>query len=216
MNSKERVLTTIRHCEPDRVPVGEWGIDHDHVSQILGRHTYWRNRKDTTLALWQSRRNEVVESLKRDCVDLVNALDYDIVTVELVPPKGCKVDDIPRQVAEGKWQDSKGTVYQYAASNDSIIQMTSSPEKYQLTDAELDAICNSAANVDDSEFELVDYVCEKLGDTKAILFRGPESLREYFGDVRRRADPSACHDRHRQGPDKKGRRSIVCQNILFD
>ncbi|KKT04479.1 MAG: Uroporphyrinogen-III decarboxylase [Parcubacteria group bacterium GW2011_GWA2_43_17] len=172
MNSKERVLTAIRHCEPDSVPIGEWGIDHDHVSRILGRHTYWRNRKDTTLALWQGRRDELVEGLKRDCVDIVNALDYDIVTVELVPPKGYKVADIPRQIADGEWQDSKGTVYQYAASNDSIMQMTSPPEKYQFTDADLDAICNSAANVDESEFELIDHVCEKFNGTKAILFRG--------------------------------------------
>ena len=36
MNSRERVLTTISHKEPDRVPIGEFGIDHDHVSNILG------------------------------------------------------------------------------------------------------------------------------------------------------------------------------------
>ena len=63
MNSKERVLRTISHEEPDRVPVGEWGIDHDHVSRIIGRHTYWRNRKDETIALWEGRRDDVVESL---------------------------------------------------------------------------------------------------------------------------------------------------------
>jgi len=39
MTSKERVLKTINHEEPDRVPVGEWGIDHDHVSRIIGKHT---------------------------------------------------------------------------------------------------------------------------------------------------------------------------------
>lgn len=54
MNSKQRVEATINHVEPDRVPVGEWGIDHDHVSKIIGRHTYWRNRKDTTIALWKA------------------------------------------------------------------------------------------------------------------------------------------------------------------
>lgn len=29
MTSKERVLKTLAHEEPDRVPIGEWGIDHD-------------------------------------------------------------------------------------------------------------------------------------------------------------------------------------------
>jgi hypothetical protein len=69
MNSKERVQTTIAHREPDRVPAGEWGIDHDHVSRILGRHSYWRNRKDTTIALWEGRRDEAVESMKEDCME---------------------------------------------------------------------------------------------------------------------------------------------------
>lgn len=64
MNGKERTLRAISHQEPDRVPVGEWGVDHDHVSRVIGRHTYWRNRRDTTLALWDNRRGEVVESLK--------------------------------------------------------------------------------------------------------------------------------------------------------
>ena len=63
MNSKVRVIKTINHDEPDRVPVGEWGIDHDHVSRMLGHHTYWRNRKDTTLALWEGRRDEVVDTI---------------------------------------------------------------------------------------------------------------------------------------------------------
>ena len=62
MTSKERVLKAIRHEVPDRVPTGEWGIDHDHVSRILGRPTFWRNRRETTLALWEGRRDEVVES----------------------------------------------------------------------------------------------------------------------------------------------------------
>ena len=56
MTRKERVVATINHREPDCVPVGEWGIDHDHVSAIIGHHTYWRNRKDTTIALWEGRR----------------------------------------------------------------------------------------------------------------------------------------------------------------
>jgi len=184
MNGLERVKTTISHKEPDRVPIGEWGIDHDHVSRILGRHTYWRNRKDTTLALWDGRRDEVVESLKQDCVDLVNALDYDIVTVELVPPKGYKVGNVPQQIADGKWQDAKGIIYQYAASNDSIVRMTPQPEIHQFTEAELDAIRNTASNIEDSEFELIDHVCETFGNNKAILFRGIglfESILGMFG-----------------------------------
>lgn len=171
MTSKERVLKTINHQEPDRVPVGEWGIDHDHVSKIIGRHTYWRNRKDTTLALWEGRRDEVVESLKKDCVELVEKLDYDIITVELVPPKGYKNPDPPRKVGEGVWEDSRGNVFKYAASNDSIQCMTYSEGREELTEEDISNAYQRSASIEDSIFELVDFIGDKYGKEKAVLFR---------------------------------------------
>jgi uroporphyrinogen decarboxylase len=171
MTSKERVLKTINHQEADRVPVGEWGIDHDHVSKIIGRHTYWRNRKDTTLALWEGRRDEVVESLKKDCVELVEKLDYDIITVELVPPKGYKNPDPPRKVGEGVWEDSRGNIFKYAASNDSIQCMTYSEGREELTEEDISNAYQRAASIEDSIFELVDFIGDKYGKEKAVLFR---------------------------------------------
>ena len=168
MTSKERVMKTINHEEPDRVPVGEWGIDHDHVSRIIGHHTYWRNRKDTTLALWEGRRDEVVESLKSDLDELIDKLDYDVIVVEKVPPKGYKPDDPPRRIADGVWEDSAGTVYKYAASNDSIQCMTSAPAREKLTEAQ---IPTEIGPPDESEYELIDYIGDKYGNEKAILCR---------------------------------------------
>ncbi|MHB9071540.1 MAG: uroporphyrinogen decarboxylase family protein [Sedimentisphaerales bacterium] len=172
MNSLQRVLTTVRHCEPDRVPIGEWGIDHDHVSNILGRHTYWRNRRDYTLALWEGRRDEAVESEKKDYVDLVRALDYDVVTVDLVPHKGYACDDPPQQIEENVWKDSKGGIYKYAASNDSIMCMTSPPAKESLTDDDIAALYKQLETFDDSQFEVADHICNVFADTRAVLFRG--------------------------------------------
>ena len=171
MNSKERVFATINHQEPDRVPVGEWGIDHDHVEKIIGHPTFWRNRKETTLALWDNRRDEVVESLKNDCVELVEKLDYDIITVGLVPPKNHHVSDPPKKIGDGVWQDSKGELYKYAASNDSITKMTHPEEKEEITKEELDVIYNNASIIDESCFELVEFIGEKYGHEKVILFR---------------------------------------------
>jgi uroporphyrinogen decarboxylase len=172
MTPRERVLATIAHREPDRVPVGEWGIDHDHVSAVLGRHTYWRNRKDTTIALWEGRRDEVVDSLKEDYSELVRALEYDLVTVELVPPKGYRDPDPPRRVADGIWEDSRGAVYKYAASNDSIVRADSPPGKEELTDEDVEAATKAAAEVDESRFELIDHIVEQFGGERAILGRG--------------------------------------------
>lgn len=83
MNSKERVLKALDHEEPDRVPVGEWGIDHDTVERVIGHDTYWRARAKTTKALWAGKRHEVVQSYKEDIVELIEKLDQDLVPVHL-------------------------------------------------------------------------------------------------------------------------------------
>lgn len=171
MTSKERVLKTIRHEEPDRVPVGEWGIDHDHVTKVIGRHTYWRNRKDTTLALWDNRRDEVVESMKEDYAELIEKLDYDIVTVELVPSKKHHVEKKPRETSPGVWEDGRGTVWKYAASNDSIMCVTKQEGKDELTDEDVENALAKWSEIDESRFELIDFCCERFGKDKAILCR---------------------------------------------
>lgn len=185
MTSKERVLKTINHQEPDQVPVGEWGIDHDHVSKIIGCHTYWRNRKDETIALWEGRRDEVVENYKRTYSEFVEKLDYDIITVDLVPPKGYVHPDPPRKIDNGLWEDSQGRVYKYAASNDSIMCIDElSPAKERITEEDIRQYFHKLTQMDDSIFELVDYFGSKYGEKKAILFRGIDiydCLMDIFG-----------------------------------
>lgn len=172
MNSLERVLKTINHKEPDRVPIGEWGIDHDHVSRIIGHHTYWRNRKDTTIALWENRRDEVVESMKNDYAELIDKLEYDLIPVSLVPPKGFMHPDPPKKVSDGVWEDSKGNIFKYASSNDSIVGMTHSASKDDITEEQVQQAIDNLPRYDKGEFEFIDFICEKYGNEKAIIFRG--------------------------------------------
>ena len=172
MTARERVLLTIHHREPDRVPTGEFGVDHDHVSRVIGRHTYHRNRKDTTLALWDGRRDEVAESLKHDYAALIDALDYDLITVDLAPPKGYKTADPPRQTGDGEWADASGNVYKYCPSNDSIQLMTHLDGKAALDESDIARAYERAETFDESVFELLDFICGRYGDEKAILFRG--------------------------------------------
>ena len=180
MTGKERVLKTIHHMEPDRVPIGEAGIDHDHIAKIIGRDTFIRNRRATTLALWQGRRDEIVETMKADYKELVEKLDYDLLAVELVPSKNHDCSDPPKEIGDGVWQDKKGKIYKYAASNDSIMCMTPPPQKEELS---LDDF-NKEATLDESRFELIDYIGEIYGDKKAIVMRNIEihsSLLSHFG-----------------------------------
>ncbi len=189
MNSKERVLCTLDHKEPDRVPVGEWGIDHDTVEKVIGRNTYWRNRKKATLALWAGKRDEVVESYKKDLVELIEKLDHDLVPVSLVPPKGLEPKKI-KQIDEDTWEDEEGCIFKYSAGNDAILCVKKNSNKIFQSFEEIveffesKYIPDSGFKIksksedgyelelqDDSQLELVRYVIDKLGDKKFIFAR---------------------------------------------
>lgn len=109
MTSKERVLKALDREEPDRVPVGEWGIDHDTVEKVIGHETYWRARAKETKDLWRGKRDEVVESYKKDLVELIEKLDHDLVPVHLVPPKGLAPSKV-KQIDEDTWKDEEGRI----------------------------------------------------------------------------------------------------------
>ena len=189
MNSKERVLCALDHKEPDRVPIGEWGIDHDTVEKVIGHETYWRSRKKSTLALWDGRRDEVVESEKHDIVELIEKLDQDLVPVFMVPPKNLEAEKI-KTIDEKTWEDLQGRVYKYSAGNDAIL-CTSKKRSSQFETAEelreyfeSTYIPNAGFKIrektkdgytfelaDESRLELVRHVVSKLGDRRFIFAR---------------------------------------------
>lgn len=77
----------MEHREPDRVPWGEAVINYNVYEEILGRPTLVEAKMRQTQAYWDGRRDEVVKSYKQDCLDLVRALDMDIVCVNRMPPR---------------------------------------------------------------------------------------------------------------------------------
>lgn len=174
MTSKERVLKTVNHEEPDRVPVGEFGIDHDHLEKALGHPTFWRNRAGTTKAIWQNRREEIVETMKRDLDEMVAKFEYDVVTVEAVPSAHSHFAEPPKEISSGVWEDRDGIIYKYAASNDSIMRMPSDkdPEpRWEVTDEDVEKLWNKVENIDLSPLEVLAYAGDKYGDTHAVLCR---------------------------------------------
>ena len=113
MNSVERVRTTIQRREPDHVPVGEWGVDHDIAAKVLGRRTIFRAKAPTTRALWRGERDEVVDAYATDLIELIRRLDHDLVPVFLVPPAGLgrqKVEDL----GNDSYRDSYGQIWRPA------------------------------------------------------------------------------------------------------
>ena len=189
MNSKERVLCALDHKEADRVPIGEWGIDHDTVERVIGHETYWRARKRSTLALWDGRRDEVVESEKNDIVELIGKLDQDLVPVFLVPPKDLEPKQIT-QIDDTTWKDQRGHTYKYSDGNDAILCTDYGATKKFNSAEELTEHFESAyvpsmgfrikektpegytfELEDPSQMELVRFVVDKLGEERFIFGR---------------------------------------------
>ncbi|MEA3336144.1 MAG: uroporphyrinogen decarboxylase family protein [Chloroflexota bacterium] len=169
MTGKERVKLALAHKEPDRVPIGEMGIDYPIIEQVLGRETYYRAQGKERRAIWEGRRDEVVRSQKEDLVALVQALDWDIVPVWLTYSD--RVDYRPRRfLAEDKlkWQDADGNIWQAPDQTGDALCIDS----HRITPAILDEMHRTPPAVDQSQLELVNYVVQELGETHFIIGRG--------------------------------------------
>jgi len=126
MNSKERVRAAIARQPVDRVPLGLYAVDHDTIAAVIGRPTVVRNQLAMQLALWEGRRNEMVEQWKADLTDFYRKIDcVDIITCRdamLMPPAGGLVSPLmsppypepgapPRKISENTWEDVKGRIF---------------------------------------------------------------------------------------------------------
>jgi hypothetical protein len=97
MLPRERVFAALEHREPDRIPWGEHSIDYNVYEDILGRKTLVQAKMRETQAYWEGRRDEVVACYKQDRLDLIRALEMDIVFVGGVPGKDyCPTPMSPR------------------------------------------------------------------------------------------------------------------------
>ncbi len=143
--------------------MGEFAIDYAVIEEILGRPSFLRGKRKLIEAMWEGRRDEVVESMKRDTVDLTLELGLDMVRVDLVPDKDRQFPP-PDRVDEDTWRDEWGAVYRFSELTHDIMII-------KAPDQALPPYDDPAERRDglriptESELEVVDYVIEKLGDT---------------------------------------------------
>lgn len=164
MTPKERVLAALAHREPDRVPTGEFATDYPVIEAALGRPTFWRGKARLTKALWEGRRDEVVESQKRDLVDFTLAMGLDMVPVSAVPVRGLR-PPVPRQLDETTWEYEDGSVVAWSPLTDDIgLVRRGDPAKARPR-------AHPPETMDDSELELARYVIERLGRTHFVFAR---------------------------------------------
>ena len=164
MTPKERVIAALAHREPDRVPTGEFATDHSVIDEVLGRKTFWRAKRRYYEALWDGRRDEVVESLKRDIVDFTRALDLDMAPVMAVPHRDYPFRK-PKQVDEDTWEDERGNILKYSHATEDIGLHRAGDRAAPPTGFEL------PPDFHESELELTRHVIGELGDTHFVFCR---------------------------------------------
>ncbi len=166
MTPKERVKGAIQHDETDVVPVGEWIIDYEPASLVLGRPTFLRGKANLAHALWQGRRDEVVESVKHDIVELVRRLDLDMVCVDLCWPKDIHYEP-PQQVDEETWRDRHGNVFRYSELTRDLMLLEEGTASYEPPRP--DRFVDGEFRPDPSELEVIEHVLVELGDTHFVF-----------------------------------------------
>ncbi len=166
MTPKERVKAAIEGREPELVPVGEWIIDYEPASLVLGRPTFLRGKMGLAEALWEGRRDEIVASVKRDTVELVRRLECDLVCADLTFPKDVQYER-PEQIDAQTWRDRRGNIFRYSELTKDLMLMESGsashepPKGKRFVDGEF---CP-----DSSELEVVEHVMAELGETHFVF-----------------------------------------------
>lgn len=183
MTPKQRVLTALRHEEPDFVPIGEFAIDYPAFEAVLGRPTFWRGHFKTTKALWEGRRDEVVESMIRDVIEFYHKTDQDIIPVSLVPSRNKEI--VPwEEIAPMTFRDPRGDVYRVSEKSQWLmrIKYAEPAREYSVEDFPLPT---KFTEPDESEWELVRAVVKEFGGTHFIVARSGDGTFPLIGGMER-------------------------------
>ncbi|MBD3184385.1 hypothetical protein GF312_19025 [Candidatus Poribacteria bacterium] len=175
MLPRERVFAALEHREPDRIPWGEHSVDYNVYEDILGRETLVQSKIRQTKAYWDGRRDEVVEHYKRDRIDLINALEMDIVFVGGVPPKGYHPKPM-KQIDHETYEDERGNIYRVSAVTGDL-RLFERREERKYTPPTLEGLQEQIDRVEeqplgdpqDSQWEFVHHAVKKMKDTHFIL-----------------------------------------------
>lgn len=183
MLPRERVFNTLEYEEPDIVPWGEHWIDYNIYEDILGRKTFVHAKMRETKAWWEGRDRKIIESYKRDVVDLVEALGLDIVTVELFPQSqyvlvGQRGLDgfrkSMKQLDENTYQDEDGSIWRVSTATYDLMPYRLNPAAYtsptlKSIEKEIDKInSNGVRKPEDWRWELVRHVVKRMKSTHFI------------------------------------------------
>jgi hypothetical protein len=168
MTSKDRVLAAIRHEEPDRVPTGEWEFGREMVEPVLGKSTF-RHEWAKCHALWQGRRDEVVNDWKTGLVKLAEFYQWDAVLLHNCIGHGTSIE-APEPAGENIWRNSAGDTITYSPETDHFF-ITEKAPRPAADPAAPKPPPRPAEELEptDSELEVVRHVVRELGKTHFLL-----------------------------------------------
>ncbi len=189
MLPRERVLAALEHREPDRIPWGEHSIDYNVYEDILGRPTFDQAKFRTRKALWEGRRDEVVESIKRDRVDLIKALDMDIIHVAAVPPKDY-VPEPMEKVDDATYRSKTGSLHRISSTTHDLM-FWKFAENRQYTPPTIESLQNDIDELEamppddpnDSKWEAVQHVVREMKDTHFVALMSDDLAFPRFGET---------------------------------
>ena len=174
MLPRERVFAALEHREGDRIPWGEHSIDYNVYEDILGRETLVQAKMKQTQAYWDGRRDEVVESYKRDRLDLIRALEMDIVFVSAVPPKDYRPEPMEKLDHE-TYRDAEGSLFRVSATTHDLRIYKRNVDAYVpptvvSIQEDIDRLEDEPiGDPDDSRWDLVRHAVAEMKDTHFIL-----------------------------------------------
>jgi len=174
MTSKERVIAVLNQEMPDKVPWGEWAIDFDTVGRIIGRDTYYRAKAKSQIALWEGRRDEVVQSWKEDGIEFFRKMEcFDIINISamassVAPPKDYSYET-PKKIDDNTWEFKDGSVVKYSDITADITKVYDpkvGTKSYTPADFDKEP---EPAGIDDSCFEVVDAFIEEFAADRFLM-----------------------------------------------
>ena len=175
MLPRERVMAALDHREPDRIPWGEHSIDYNVYEDVLGRETLVQAKMKQTQAYWDGRRDEVVEHYKRDRLDLIRALDMDIVFVNAVPPKGHAPAPLEK-LAEDTYRDAQGRILQVSSVTHDLMPIRQhynpnyTPPTVESLQRQIDHVDDAPlGDPHDSSWEFVRHAVKEMKATHFIM-----------------------------------------------
>ena len=186
MTPKERVYAALEHREPDRIPWGEHSIDYNVYEDILGRPTLVQAKFRETLAWWAGRRDEIVACVKRDRLDLIRALEMDIIFISRVPPKGHKPEPLEK-LDDETYRDKAGNLFHVSATTHDLmiyknVQPPAQPPKMEALEADLEKAGREPVGMpDESEWEAVRHMVREAGRTHFVLLMWGDIAFPSFG-----------------------------------